>query len=98
MNLLLKDRAPPLPASCSALRAGSRFSEGRSVDGMTPVRLAQHAEAALNAAVGKERDVTSRSELIGRIVTEWLTANGYLRNAYSDQGLRPDELNSENDG
>jgi phosphohistidine phosphatase SixA len=74
------------------------FSEGRGVEGITPVRLAQHAEAALDAAADNERDVTSRSELVGRIVTEWLTANGYLRNAYSDQGLRPDELNSENDG
>jgi hypothetical protein len=98
MNLLLEDRAPPLPASCSPRRAGLGFSEGRSVEGITPVRLAQHAEAALEAAAGNEPDVTSRSELIGRIVTEWLTANGYLRNAYSDQGLRPDELNSENDG
>ena len=65
---------------------------------MTPVHLTHHVEAALDAAIRSERDGSSRSELIRRIVTEWLTAKGYLRNAQSDQGLRPDELNSENDG
>jgi len=65
---------------------------------VTPVHLTHQVEAALDAATGSERDGSSRSELIRRIVTEWLTAKGYLRNAQSDQGLRPDELNSENDG
>ena len=66
--------------------------------GGTPVHLAHQVEAALDAAICSERHGSSRSELMGRIVIEWLTAKGYLRNAESDQGLRPDELNSENDG
>ncbi|HEV7448589.1 MAG TPA: hypothetical protein VGO18_38840 [Steroidobacteraceae bacterium] len=98
MNLFSEDGVTAPPASCSPLRAGPGVSEGRSVGGITPVRLTHQTEAALDAAVGNQRDVSSRSELMGRIVTEWLTAKGYLRNAQSDQGLRPDELNSENDG
>jgi ABC-type ATPase with predicted acetyltransferase domain len=64
---------------------------------MVGFRAGDELTAALDNAAA-EQDAPSRSELIRRIVVEWLKDRGYLRNAQSDQGLRPDQLNSENDG
>lgn len=42
------------------------------------VRLENQADAALDTAASVEPDQPSRSELIRRIVTEWLKAKGML--------------------
>jgi hypothetical protein len=58
--------------------------------------------AALDHAVATqaERDPTSRAsrpQLIARIVSEWLRSEGHLRQSGRDEGLRPEDLTSEND-
>jgi hypothetical protein len=58
--------------------------------------------AALDRAVATqaERDPASRasrSQLIARIVAEWLHTEGHLRHSGQDEGVRPQDLTSEND-
>jgi hypothetical protein len=53
---------------------------------------------ALEAAAAAEPGRPSCSELMRRIMVEWLAERGYLRSSKSDQGIRPDQLTSENDG
>lgn len=43
------------------------------------VRLENDADAALDEAAAADPDKPSRSELIRRIVTDWLKAKGMLR-------------------
>lgn len=46
---------------------------------MVTARMPLKVSAALDAAAHAEPDTPSRSELIRRIVVEWLQAKGYLR-------------------
>jgi metal-responsive CopG/Arc/MetJ family transcriptional regulator len=62
------------------------------------VRLPPELLLALDALASEQKPTASRSDVIRRILAEHLKARGYLRNAPSDQGLRPDQLNAENDG
>lgn len=55
---------------------------GRPATGTDPLvatRMPPEMTAALDAAAAAEPDKPSRSELIRRIVTEWLKAKGMLR-------------------
>lgn len=51
---------------------------GRSVGKPIALRLDPNAEAALDVAAAAEPDQPSRSELIRRIVSEWLKTKGLL--------------------
>lgn len=51
---------------------------GRNMAKPIAVRLENEADAALDAAAAAEPDKPSRSELIRRIVTDWLKAKGML--------------------
>ena len=52
-------------------------------------------KAAERAASDDHRSLTS---LIEKLLFEHLAGKGYLRSSGSDQGLRPDQLSSDNDG
>jgi hypothetical protein len=63
-------------------------------------QLLVRIQPSLKAAAEKAArdDHRSLSSLVEKLLTEHLKAKGYLRNSQSDQGLRPEQLNSENDG
>ncbi len=72
---------------------------GRPPTGTDPMwtfRAPPELAAAVERAARSEGDNPSRSEMIRRIVTGWLRERGHLRDG--DDGLRPDQLNAENDG
>jgi hypothetical protein len=52
--------------------------------------------AALDKAAGD--DHRSVASYVEKLLTEHLKAKGYLRHPGSDEGLRPGQLTSENDG
>lgn len=53
--------------------------------------------AAIDHAAALATDKPERSEMIARILTEWLHAKGHLRHFGADEGTRPENLTSEND-
>ena len=64
---------------------------------MLSFRSPPEITAAIEAAAAANPDTPTRSEMIRRIVVEWLRERGYLPPA-ADEALRPDQLNSANDG
>ena len=64
---------------------------------MVGLRMPPDVTAAIVTAAAAETDHPTRSAMIRRIVVEWLRERGHLP-AAADEALRPDELNSENDG
>ena len=60
------------------------------------VRIAPDLLAALDSFRATHDDSVSRSEAIRRLVSDGLKAGGHLR--VEDEGIRPDQLNSANDG
>lgn len=53
--------------------------------------------AAIDHAAAFSPDRPERSEMIARILTEWLHAKGHMRHVGTDEGTRPENLTSEND-
>jgi hypothetical protein len=53
--------------------------------------------AALDRAAAAEPGRATRADLVSRILSEWLRAKGYMRGAGCDEGVRPENLTSEND-
>ena len=45
-----------------------------------------------------EREALTRPEAVRRIVQDWLREKGMLRYAEQDEGTRPEDLSSANDG
>jgi hypothetical protein len=69
---------------------------------LTSADLSPELVAALDHAVATQtqRDPASpasRAQLIARILTQWLRVEGHLRHGGGDEGLRPEDLTSEND-
>ena len=71
---------------------------GRPATGQAPL-VGFRAPADIVAAIAKVGDAEGlgRSEVIRRAVTEWLRLRGYLASPPRDEGMRPEELNAEND-
>jgi hypothetical protein len=53
--------------------------------------------AALDRAAAAAPGRETRAGLMSRILSEWLHAKGYLRHTGCDEGVRPENLTSEND-
>jgi hypothetical protein len=60
------------------------------------VRVPDNVKAAAEKAAAA--DHRSLASLVEKLLTEHLKAKGYLRHPGSDEGLRPAELTSDNDG
>ncbi len=75
---------------------------GRPASGTDPmvgVRMPPELRQAVDDWAAAQPDKPSRSEAIRLLVSDGLKAGGYLaRAADVDEALRPDELNSANDG
>lgn len=62
------------------------------------VRVHPHLLAALDAFRAGQVGDLSRPEAVRLLVSDGLKAGGHLIAADADEGIRPDQLNSENDG
>ena len=62
------------------------------------VRLEGTLLDGIDAWASREKDTPSREEAVRRIVHDWLRAKGYLRMSEREQGTRPEDLSSVNDG
>ena len=75
---------------------------GRPPVNATPVtvRVPPELLAALDSYSTHADGNPGRPETVRRIMRDWLMANGYLRPGHveEDEGLRPDQLTTENDG
>mgnify|MGYP000032396575 CR=1 FL=1 len=64
--------------------------------------MSVHLESTLldgvDAYAAGEKDRPSRAEAVRRIVHDWLRAKGYLRASEREEGTRPEDLSSANDG
>ena len=71
---------------------------GRPATGQAPL-VGFRAPADIVEAITKAGDAEGivRSEVIRRAVTEWLRLRGYLASPPRDEGMRPEDLNAEND-
>jgi hypothetical protein len=70
--------------------------EQRKKTGTLNLRIDPKLKAAAErAAADDQRSLTS---LVEKLLTEHLKAKGYLRHPGSDEGLRPAELTSDNNG
>lgn len=83
-------------------QAGSddRSTRGRPRTNATlvGVRLAPELVAALDRFIGEEMPGTSRPEALRVAFRQWALGRGYLAPFPPDEGKRPSELNSDNDG
>lgn len=52
----------------------------------------------IDVYASREKDAPSRAEAVRRIVHDWLRAKGYLRMSEREEGTRPEDLSSANDG
>ncbi|WP_223476658.1 CopG family ribbon-helix-helix protein [Oricola indica] len=52
----------------------------------------------LDAFVAAQAETRSRDEAIRQIVREWLQAQGHMRDPDAVAGVKPEDLNSANDG
>jgi len=52
---------------------------------------------ALDRAVAAAPEGPRRAGLIRRVLAEWLHVKGYMRRRGCDEGVRPEDLTSEND-
>jgi hypothetical protein len=71
---------------------------GRPATGKDPIvtfRAPRSIGEALDVAAAAEPDRPSRSEMIRRIVIDWLRLRGLLK---GEKGLPVEELNAQNDG
>jgi hypothetical protein len=68
-----KKTSTPMPT-----KRGRPYAGGR--DPLIGVRMPVDVRDAIDAAAGQEKDSTpTRSEMIRRIVTDWLRRRGYLK-------------------
>ncbi len=80
--------------------ADTSRKRGRPATGTDPMlsfRSPPDITAAIDAAAAKAEGGPSRSEMIRRIVTDWLSERGFLTGAAGEEGVRPEDLNSSND-
>ena len=64
---------------------------------LSPEELAALDHAVATQAEGRAPSGASRAQLTARIISDWLRAHGHLRHSGGDEGLRPEDLTSEND-
>lgn len=62
------------------------------------VRLERSLLDGLDAWASGEKDTPSLSEAVRRIVHDSLRAKGFLRMSEREEGTRPEDLSSANDG
>jgi len=68
----------------------------RSAD-LSPELIAALDHAVATQTEGGAASPPSRAQLIARVLEDWLRSNGHLRHDGRDEGLRPENLTSEND-
>lgn len=87
-------------ADASSVNKKSRGRPSTGVGTLVGVRLQPELLSALDAYSTHADGTPSRPETVRRIVRDWLIANGYLRTGHREdaEALRPDQLNTENDG
>lgn len=62
------------------------------------VRLDEALLGGLDAYAASERDMPSREEAVRRILHDWLRSHRHLRAGEQEEGTRPEDLSSANDG
>lgn len=81
-------------------RADDHKSRGRprSHATLVGVRMPPDLLAALDRFIGEDGRSLSRPEALRIAFREWATARGMVRHGRLDEGRRPEELTSDNDG
>lgn len=84
----------------SVARPFDRKARGRPRTDATliGVRMPSELVAALDRFVLEEKPSMSRPEALRIAFKEWATGRGYLPSPRPDEGKKPYELNSDNDG
>ncbi len=86
--------------SSSSLLSSERKLRGRPRTDATliGVRMPPELIAALDRFIRDEAPEASRPEALRTIFRQWAEGRGYLPLLPPDEGRRPSELNSDNDG